>query len=337
MQYSIAALFSRSLGKAELDARKRRVAQLKIRRMLMSYTDDRMKRIEVFTDTMNYCRENKRLSAAIEESRKKTVIYKADGTMPPGGEALPPENVTQAENGAGSHRQGATCQISVTPHRTFEAVMKLKKDHPQSRIGVLNFASATNPGGGVKNGSSAQEECLCRCSTLYPVLTQDRLFKGYYAFHRNRHDTIYTDTCIYTPDIYIIKTDANVPKRLPENDWCPVDVITCAAPNLREKPYNAMNPGSGQPARVTADELLKLHKSRGRRILSCAAFNGVDILVLGAFGCGAFRNPPEIVAQAYRDILGEFAHTFEMVEFAVYCSPRDRTNFDVFRQMLGGD
>lgn len=171
----------------------------------------------------------------------------------------------------------------------------------------------------------------------YPVLADDRLFKGYYSFHRNRHDTIYTDTCIYTPDIYIIKTDTHAPTRLPENDWCPVDVITCAAPNLREKPYNAMNPGSGQRAHVTADELLKLHKSRGRWILSCAAADGVDILVLGAFGCGAFRNPPEIVAQAYRDILGEFAHAFETVEFAVYCSRRDRTNFEVFKHTLGSD
>lgn len=316
----------------------------------MSYTDDRMKRIEVFTDTMNYCRENKRLSAAIKESRKKTVIYKADTPVVSDSAGRMCTDTSQGTEAselrrremacdvtAPSHRHEAPCEVIVTPHRTFEAAMKLKKDHPQSRIGVLNFASATNPGGGVKNGSSAQEECLCRCSTLYPVLTDDRLFKGYYSFHRNRHDTIYTDTCIYTPDIYIIKTDTNVPKRLPENDWCPVDVITCAAPNLREKPYNAMNPGSGQPARVTADELLKLHKSRGRRILSCAASNGVDILVLGAFGCGAFRNPPEIVAQAYRDILGEFAHAFEKVEFAVYCSPRDRTNFDVFRQMLGSN
>ncbi len=59
------------------------------------------------------------------------------------------------------------------------------------------------------------------------------------------------------------------------------------------------------------------------------------ILVLGAFGCGAFRNNPQVVARAYREILSEFSGMFDHIEFAVYCSPRDSVNHDIFQRTLG--
>ena len=75
-------------------------------------------------------------------------------------------------------------------------------------------------------------------------------------------------------------------------------------------------------------------KKRGRRILAAAAANEADVLVLGAFGCGAFRNPPEIVAKAYRELLPEFDGSFERVEFAVYCTPQARGNYETFARAL---
>ena len=35
-------------------------------------------------------------------------------------------------------------------------------------------------------------------------------------------------------------------------------------------------------------------------MFTVAASKGTDILVLGAFGCGAFQNNPEVVARAYK-------------------------------------
>ena len=58
--------------------------------------------------------------------------------------------------------------------------------------------------------------------------------------------------------------------------------------------------------------------------------------MLGAFGCGAFQNKPEIVAQAYKEVMPEFEGYFKIVEFAVYCSPRDESNFVEFKKVLGG-
>ncbi len=133
----------------------------------------------------------------------------------------------------------------------------------------------------------------------------------------------------------VIKTDTDAPERLPEGKIQAVDVITCAAPNLRERPGNAMNPGAGSPVRLSRQDIYSLHTQRARKILSVAALHDIDVLILGAFGCGAFCNPPEVVASAYRDVLPEFARAFSTVEFAVYCTLQDDANYQAFHRTLG--
>ena len=275
--------------------------------------------ISIFEDTKSLYETDPVLKESVRASKDGTHIY-YEQDMPKLSESKPCDKT----------------EIKVTKSRSFEAAMRLKKDYPDCRIAVHNFASATNPGGGVTKGSRAQEECLCRCSTLYPVLNTESNWNGYYGFHRNRHDVRYTDACIYTPGIMIIKSDTDVPERLPKDDWCEVDVLTCAAPNLRPMPNNPMNPGNDIAVRLSDKEVLQIHLSRARHLLQIAAANGDEVLVLGAFGCGAFQNKPEIVAQAYKEVMPEFEGYFKIVEFAVYCSPRDESNFVEFKKVLGG-
>ncbi|MCI7766908.1 MAG: TIGR02452 family protein [Oscillospiraceae bacterium] len=281
----------------------------------MNYDEAREKRVEIFNDTMALCKKISRLSESVSSSQKGTVFYASDD-----------HPVFSNKN--------CDMKISVTPERTFEAAKRLSEKLPGKKLAVLNFASATNPGGGVTKGSSAQEEALCRTSTLYPCINTDKLFGMYYQPHRKKGDVRYSDACIYTPSVTVFKSDTAFPKLLPENEWFCTDVITCAAPNLREKPYNAMNPGSGAMIKLSASELLSLHISRGRHILEVAAANGADAVVLGAFGCGAFRNDPNVVAKAYSSLLDEFKGAFDEVVFAVYCSPKDTKNFDIFKKNL---
>lgn len=218
---------------------------------------------------------------------------------------------------------GKQTQVTVTNHRTFEAAGLIHERYPDKRIGVLNFASATNPGGGVVWGSSAQEESLCRCSTLYPALNQKNLLVNYYDFHRSRQDSLYTDRCIYTPAVKVIKSDTDYPERLDSSKFFNVDVITCAAPNLRH----------ADP--ISDAELERLHLKRGRRILDVAVENKIDCLVLGAFGCGAFRNDPQIVARVYAKLMEEFKGAFDLVEFAVFYWGNEITNYQAFKDALG--
>lgn len=263
-----------------------------------------MNKIEIFEDTMKQCKTNPALISAVKNSIKGTVLYK-QGETP----------VIQEKNGE--------CKITVTQERTFEAVKNLKNDYQGAKIGVLNFASARNVGGGVVRGAEAQEECLCRCSTLYPCLDTEYLFENYYQMHRNLKELTYTDACIYTPDITVIKTDTKYPENMPENEWYNVDVLTCPAPNV-------------STIRISDMELLKIHRRRGRHIISIAVENNIDVLVLGAFGCGAFRNNPELVAKAYKEIIPQFTGYFKEIRFAVYCSPRNTRNYEVFRRIISG-
>ena len=222
--------------------------------------------------------------------------------------------------------RGQPATVTVTKRRTLEAAQKYKG----KKVCALNFASATTPGGGVTWGSTAQEECLCRISTLYEHLTEKSMWDRFYGPHRRTHDPLYTDDCIYTPDVVVFKTDEVKPSLLPSQRWWTVNVITCAAPNLRP------DRDTGKVVNISDASLMKLHIQRARRILDVAASKGNAVVILGAFGCGAFKNPPEVVANALRQVAEEYRYYFEAIEFAVYCSPRDDTNYQVFKNTFAG-
>lgn len=265
----------------------------------------------IFEDTTAFINENKKLQQAIAETQNAQKIY-FDG-----------EEIPEPEK-----RLGRQAEVIVSGKRTLEAAYAYK----DKKVCILNFASATNPGGGVVHGSSAQEESICRCSTLYYVLVTDELMKRFYYPHRNAGNPLYNDDLIYSPGILAIKSDTRSPRRLPEKDWYKVDVITCAAPNLRENPSNRMNPNSGkQAAKITDADLLVLLEKRIQRIFAAAAAGGNDVLILGAFGCGAFRNPPRVVAKAFRNAMEDYRDCFETVEFAVFHTDREMENFRAFK------
>ena len=274
--------------------------------------DRRQRLVDIFEDTQQFYTHNFQLANYVREAKKATKLYKADDY---------PEIVNQP---------GAGCATTVSKHKTFEAAAELHRAHPDWKIAVLNFASATNPGGGVKTGSSAQEESLCRCSTLYPTLTQDWLWRAYYGRNRDAHDNLHTDACIYSPGVVICKTDDTWPERIDEKDWVTVDVISCAAPNLRKRPGNAYNPEFGAAKSISSEALYGLHLKRAEHILHVAAAHHIDALVLGAFGCGAFANDPAVVAKAYKDAVAEYVQYYRYIEFAVYCREFETENYDAF-------
>ena len=284
--------------------------------------NQRQRFIEVFNDTTKFCKDN--LQEATNNMCTNTVIYSEDI-------AIPERRLLQ---------KYTTCSldnIRVTKNRTFEAARLLSKEFPDKAIAVLNFASATNPGGGVLKGSSAQEECLCRASNLYESLTSHQALNDFYYPNRELANPIHTDRIIYSPRVVVFKTDDKEYKLLPHEDWYEVGVITCAAPNLREKPCNQFNQDQGDRVILSDEELYKIHVSRAKHIFEVAIHHNIKVLVLGAFGCGAFRNNPAIVAKAYYDVLKEYYGVeFDRVEFAVYCSPQDDTNYRIFKDTFGG-
>lgn len=272
----------------------------------------------VFEDTIQLCQTRDLLRNAVTASNQQQYLVKD-------------QTVIKTDQ---TKRYAHPAKIIVSKKRSLEAAGN--KEYEGMKVCVHNFASATNPGGGVVNGASAQEECICRCSTLYPNLTQEAVCRDFYQQHKmlikqGKMNAAYNDDCIFTPGVVVFKTDDDQYRLMAEDAWYRVDVITCAAPNLRNNPSNAMNPGSGaNVSDLSVAQLRQLHKKRLQKMLSIAKKEKEEVLILGAFGCGAFRNPAWVVSEAFHEVIQEFLYDFRVIEFAVYCRPRDVSNYETF-------
>ena len=277
--------------------------------------DRRAKNAMIFKDTEQMYQTNGKLKTAVENSIVNQNLIMAN------------ESVEYKVVG------GRAGKVVVSGKRTLEASEPYAKQG--KRVCVLNFASATNPGGGVVHGSSAQEEAICRCSTLYPCLNTKEMWNGFYGPHRKADNPLYNDDCIFTPGVKVFKSDINFPEQLPEADWWDVDVITCAAPNLRSIPSNRMNPNAGsRKADITYEGLRALHTARIQRIFEVAMLNGAEVLILGAFGCGAFCNPPELVAEVFAKCTEKYKECFDVIEYAVFHTERETANYVAFKNAM---
>lgn len=279
--------------------------------MIMS----RESNILVFEDTSKFVKNNKKMVESTKLVIAHQKVYLEDDVLP------------TVEKDIYKH----TAKVIVSKKRSFEAAM----GYVDGNVAVLNFASANNPGGGVTKGSSAQEEALCRCSNLYFALIDGKVFPKFYLNHRLYGSPLHNDDIIYSPGVTVFKSDTTNPTLLPESQWKKINVITCAAPNLRSKPSNRMNPHEGDFVKISDADLQSLHEKRLRRILDVSILNGADTIILGAFGCGAFQNPPAVAARAAKNVIADYLYAFKNIEFAIYCGPRDESNYKTFKEILG--
>ncbi|MFC5181455.1 TIGR02452 family protein [Actinomadura harenae] len=195
-------------------------------------------------------------------------------------------------------------RVEVTTETTLQAARRLGEGDGTEDPLALNFASAKNPGGGFLNGAHAQEEGLARASGLY---ASQRAAREYYEVHRELRDPLYTDHMIYSPGVPVFRTDTGALLDEPYS----VAFITSPAPNrgaTRDDDKLAALPG--------------VLRQRALKVLAAAAAHGHRRIVLGAWGCGVFRNDPSEVAEAFAAALrpdgGPFARRFETVVLAVY-------------------
>ncbi|WP_338702795.1 TIGR02452 family protein [Streptomyces sp. Q6] len=214
---------------------------------------------------------------------------------------------------------GAAGSVEVTGESSLEAARRLTGERPDP-VAVLNFASARNPGGGFLNGAQAQEEAVCRSSALYACLIEAPEF---YAHHRADRDVFYTDRVIHAPGVPVFRDDRGALLDTPYE----VGFLTSPAPNAGVIAQRT-------PERVP--EIPGVLASRAERVLEVAAAHGYRRLVLGAWGCGVFRNDPAQVAEAFRALLaGRFSGYFDHVVFAVLDRTKDAATRQAFVRVLG--
>lgn len=209
--------------------------------------------------------------------------------------------------------------FEVRNETTLAAGKRLVERFGPDRVAALNFASAKNPGGGFLGGSQAQEESLARASALYATLSTQQ---PYYDANRACDTCLYTDHMIVSPMVPVFRDDED---QLLEEPWF-MTFITSPAPNAGAVAKN-------EPHRL--GEIESTLRTRMEQILSAAVVEGQTALVLGAWGCGVFKNDPATVANLFAQFLrgnGAFARAFEAVAFAVL--DREGSTLSAFEQAL---
>jgi uncharacterized protein (TIGR02452 family) len=216
--------------------------------------------------------------------------------------------------------QGGFPSVHVIDATTCDAAQSLSSE--PGGVVLLNFASARNPGGGFLGGARAQEEEVCRCCGLYPLLVTQR---EYYDENRAQKSALYTDYMIYSRDVPFFRTSAKDP-------WLDkpfvASVITAPAPNA-----GAIAQNEPKEMKLVRETFAR----RWRNVLLVAAERGHRTVLLGAWGCGAFRNDPAVAAETIKMWLVDprFAGCFDKVVFAIPGGGRSGDNLDVFRRVLG--
>jgi uncharacterized protein (TIGR02452 family) len=204
--------------------------------------------------------------------------------------------------------------IEIIEESTLSAARRLEPTHPC----CLNFASARHPGGGFLSGSRAQEESLSRASALYACIAPQREM---YDFNNARRTCLYSDYMVYSPRVPVFRDDEGI---LLEKPYF-TSIITAAAVN------------AGALHRDEEPLIEATMRQRTAKVMRLAHLHGHSTVVLGAWGCGAFRNDPELIARIFAELLrpgGTFHNVFGHVVFAILDHTRDQVNLGAFRRHL---
>jgi uncharacterized protein (TIGR02452 family) len=199
-------------------------------------------------------------------------------------------------------------------------IKAIEKSNKELKTAVLNFASAKNPGGGFLGGASAQEESLARSSSLYASQTKNWEM---YEYNRSQSTFLYSDYMIYSPETLFWFDDNGYTFETP----LVVDVITSPAPN---KGAMLQHDRKNEMAQIET-----VFKSRIEKVLALAVVNNIESIILGAWGCGVFRNESSEVAKYFKEVIeSNFKNSFKEITYAIYDSSEKKANYLAFEEAL---
>ena len=271
-------------------------------------------RIDSFWEMMEHCEQ----LSSDKQPEKQTLVYG--------------ESYFSRKNPVKSGFVRFENNLSLQPLKCFAGSNK--------KTAVLNFANPVEPGGGILCGANAQEEYLCRNTDLYKSLISS-CANAYYVRNtrikkENQYSSMFigTGAVIWSQNVMILKkTNGYSPlnmcqtQEVYESQYTHTNVLTCAAPFF-----------SGSGFIIPNGDLKYILMKRIKTIFEVAIQHGVDVLVLGAFGCGAFHNPPEVVADAFRECLLQprYRYAFDEVIFAVKREAVPSHNVEEFERYFSG-
>lgn len=208
-------------------------------------------------------------------------------------DSIKPDQIEQKTN---------NCLIQVVNADTLDVAL----DCDFNKILILNMASNFKPGGGVLSGATAQEECIFRRTNAF--MTH---YSEWYPLQNNES--------IYSPEVLIIK-DSNY-ELLPRKQQKTISVLSVPAvknPSLIKDNYK-----NAQDA--------ELMNAKIESIFQIAINHNHNYLILGALGCGAYRNPTPKIIEMFQKNIKKYENHFDQIIFAVLSSKGD-INFELFNK-----
>ncbi len=198
--------------------------------------------------------------------------------------------------------------VEVTDKDCLKEAVRLSKEG--FNPAVLNMANRQRPGGGVHNGSNAQEESIFRRTNLFSSLYQYSHLADEFGLSQatDQYPLDRNFGGIYTPNAILFRdSEKNGCKLLEDPKY--VSIITVAAMNRPEL----------TPSGMISPNLVEGVKNKMRTIFRLGLRHRHDSLVLGAWGCGAFCNPPAHIARLFHEVMNEpeFKNKFRKIVFAI--------------------
>lgn len=249
--------------------------------------------VKAYNDTVDFCKKNGIAGPELMEVSELINIMKLPDPIRP---SVPNVVVVEVEN-------VDTCEM-----------LRSYRKQGLNPLG-LSLASDINPGGGVKRGRTAQEECIFRRSNAFATHP-----KSFYKtdISKTRLDP---ECVIYSPKVMFIK-DADY-TLYQANECFSVGLLAVAALRNPKLDHGRYYDDDRQTMTMKIESIFKIAISKGH-----------DSLVLGALGCGVFRNPPGEVADIFRIMIRTYGSFFKKIGFAVMVvKDSDQSNFHAFSRL----
>lgn len=207
--------------------------------------------------------------------------------------------------------------IEVVAEDIISCSYRLVVTEKRSNCVILNFANGVHPGGGWAHYAMAQEECIMRASGGYASMIAKQEF-----YQSNSHNSaLSTDSLIYSPDVPFFRNSKN--KFLEE----PFSISMITSPAV-----------IAAACHLSQKKIREIMEKRCRKIIQCAINQKDKVIALGAFGCGAFRNDPNVIAGIFKQILidEDYKSYFDYIVFPIpeYHGNVRSFNIDPFSKIL---
>lgn len=276
-------------------------------------------RIRGFNDTLQYCNEQLGFpidsGTVTQDPDTDTKTYNEVWWGLPAGHLAPTviHQTVSSVNVTAPLNPQRCATIWISNGRSLQTMNALKhklgNSFDTTKTALLDFANFFDPGGAPFAGCVAQEESICRITTLYPLLRNLELYKAFYNLHKQRssdyekthgktQDSDYWNyigtfkDCIYVPDVQQIKNDYGASRIGGFVNGPVFNIIAAAAPDLSD------TKGEYKSSNTYKNDFRKLW----RQIIVTAHRKGNTNLFAGPIGCGAFRNDPQVAAETFFEV-----------------------------------